>query len=98
MRDITFPRHLELAGKARGVLADYKEAEDIINIGAYAKGSNPKIDYAISKIEAINDFLRQNFTETATLKESIERMGTVLSDRKDEEPLIQNRRQSDKNR
>ncbi len=38
MRDITFPRHLELAGKARGVLASYSEAEDLINIGAYVKG------------------------------------------------------------
>jgi flagellum-specific ATP synthase len=96
MRDITFPRHLELAGKARGVLADYSEAEDLINIGAYAKGSNPKIDYAISKIEAINDFLRQNYTETTTLKESVERLGSVLSDRKDEEPLKKNRRQTDR--
>lgn len=96
MRDITFPRHLELAGKARGVLADYNEAEDLINIGAYARGSNPKIDYAISKIEAVNDFLRQNYTETTTLKDSIERLGSVLSDRKDDEPLKKNRRQADK--
>ncbi len=96
MRDITFPRHLELSGKARAVLASYAEAEDLINIGAYAKGSNPKIDYAISKIDAINDFLRQNYTETTPLKESIERLGSVLSDRKDEEPLKQNRRQTDK--
>jgi flagellum-specific ATP synthase len=96
MRDITFPRHLELAGKARGVLADYSEAEDLINIGAYAKGSNPKIDYAISKIEALNDFLQQNYTETTTLKESIERLGSVLSDRKDDEPLQKNRRQTDR--
>jgi flagellum-specific ATP synthase len=96
MRDITFPRHLELSGKARGVLASYAEAEDLINIGAYAKGSNPKIDYAISKVDAINDFLKQNYTETSTLKESIEHLGNVLSDRKDEEPLKKNRRQSDR--
>jgi flagellum-specific ATP synthase len=96
MRDITFPRHLELAGKAREVLASYSEAEDLINIGAYVKGSNPKIDYAISKIEAVNDFLRQNYTETTPLQESIEHLGSVLSDRKDEEPLKKNRRQADK--
>lgn len=98
MRDITFPRHLELAGKARGVLASYSEAEDLINIGAYAKGSNPKIDYALSKIDAINDFLRQNYDETTTLKDSIERLGSVLSDRRDEEPLRKNRRQTDKSK
>ena len=96
MRDITFPRHLELAGKAREVLASYSEAEDLINIGAYVKGSNPKIDYAISKIGAVNDFLRQNYTETTPLQESIEHLGSVLSDRKDEEPLKKNRRQADK--
>ncbi len=96
MRDITFPRHLELAGKAREVLASYNEAEDLINIGAYAKGSNPKIDYAISKIDAVNAFLRQNYTETISLKESIEQLGSVLSDRKDEAPLQKNRRQTDK--
>jgi len=96
MRDITSPRHLELAGKARVVLASYKEAEDLINIGAYAKGSNPKIDYAISKIDTVNEFLQQNYTETTTLKESIERLGSVLSDRKNEEPLKQNRRQTDR--
>jgi flagellum-specific ATP synthase len=96
MRDIVSPRHLELAGKAREVLARYAEAEDLINIGAYVKGSNAKIDYAISKIDEINTFLCQNFSETSTLKQSIEQLGGVLSDRKDEEPLKKNRRQSDR--
>lgn len=95
MRDITGERHQELAGKARDVLASYAEAEDLINIGAYANGSNPKIDYAISKIDAITEFLRQGFNETTTLKNSIETLGSVLSDRKDEEPLQKNRRQTD---
>jgi len=96
MRDIISPRHLELTGKARGVLASYAEAEDLINIGAYAKGSNPKIDYAISKIDSINEFLKQGFNETTTLKRSLELLGTLLSDRKDEEPMEKNRRQTDK--
>lgn len=96
MRDITFPRHLELAGKARAVLANYGEAEDLINIGAYIKGSNPKIDYAISKIDTLNEFLCQNFDETSTLKNSIEKLGSVLSDRKDDIPEPQNRRKTDR--
>jgi len=95
MRDITGERHQELAGKARDVLASYAEAEDLINIGAYVNGSNPKIDYAISKIDAITEFLRQSFNETTTLKNSIDTLGSVLSDRKDEEPLQTNRRQTD---
>jgi flagellum-specific ATP synthase len=95
MRDITGERHQELAGKARDVLASYAEAEDLINIGAYVKGSNPKIDYALSKIDAITDFLRQNYNETTSLKNSLEMLGAVLSERKDEEPPRKNRRQTD---
>lgn len=95
MRDIISPRHLELAGRARNVLATYNEAEDLINIGAYSKGSNPKIDYSISKIDAINSFLRQNFEESTSFKNSIEELGSLLSERKDEEVLDQNRRESD---
>jgi len=95
MRDIIPPRHLELAGKAREVLASYEEAEDLINIGAYAKGSNPKIDYAISKIDAINDFLKQDYSQTTTLKNSLKQLGMLLSDRKDEEPDRKNRRETD---
>lgn len=95
MRDITSPRHQELAGNARTVLASYTEAEDLINIGAYVKGSNPKIDYAISKINPITEFLQQNYTETTTLEESIERLGSVLTERKDETPVEKNRRRND---
>jgi len=96
MRDITGERHQELAAKTRDVLASYAEAEDLINIGAYVKGSNPKIDYALSKIDAITEFLRQNYNETSSLKNSLELLGAVLSDRKDEEPLQKNRRQTDR--
>lgn len=96
MRDIVSPRHLELAGKAREVIARYVEAEDLINIGAYVRGSNAKIDYAIGKIDEITGFLKQNFNENTNLKQSVEQLGGVLSDRKDEEPLKKNRRQSDK--
>lgn len=96
MRDIVSPRHLELAGKAREVLARYAEGEDLINIGAYLKGSNAKIDFAISKIDAVNAFLRQNFTETDNLQHTIEQLGSLLGERKDEEPAPKNRRQSDR--
>ncbi|OGC22111.1 flagellar protein export ATPase FliI [candidate division WOR-1 bacterium RIFOXYB2_FULL_42_35] len=51
------------AGKLREVLSRYAEAEDLINIGAYVKGSNPKIDYAISKIDQVNNLLKQGTFE-----------------------------------
>jgi flagellum-specific ATP synthase len=81
MRDITSARHRELAGKARSVMAVYRESEDLINIGAYAAGSNKKIDYAIGRIEAINTFLAQEFDESSSLEETIAVMGDLVSDR-----------------
>ncbi len=51
--------HKAAAGKLKNVLATYNEAEDLINIGAYKRGSNPNIDYAIDKIDAVNEYLMQ---------------------------------------
>lgn len=53
----------KISQQARELLAIYRESEDLINIGAYVKGSNPKIDQAISKIESLNDFLKQDMHE-----------------------------------
>jgi flagellum-specific ATP synthase len=81
MRDISSERHMELAGKIRSVMAVYRESEDLINIGAYSTGSNKKIDYAISRMEAINEFLVQGFTESSTLEDTISAMGDLVSER-----------------
>ncbi len=81
MRDIVSPRHLELAGKTKSVMAVYRESEDLINIGAYAAGSNAKIDYAISRIEAINEFLKQGFDESCSLDDTMIALGELVSDR-----------------
>ncbi len=85
MRDIVTPRQIELAGKAKSVMAVYRDSEDLINIGAYAAGSNKKIDYAISRIDAINKFLCQEFNESASLEETIRDLGILVSDRKGNE-------------
>lgn len=63
MSDVTSKQHRACAGKMRDVMATYKASEDLINIGAYAQGSNPKIDFALSKIDAVNAFLRQAVDE-----------------------------------
>ncbi len=60
MRAIVSERQTALAGQVREVLATFREAEDLINIGAYAKGSNPRIDRALGKIDGVNRFLRQD--------------------------------------
>ena len=60
MSQIVPKEHKVAAGKLKNVLATYNEAEDLINIGAYKSGSNPNIDYAIEKIDAVNDYLMQD--------------------------------------
>jgi len=61
--DIASPEHLAAAGKLRSVLATYKDAEDLISIGAYSEGSNPEIDYARAHIGKVRAFLRQRVDE-----------------------------------
>jgi flagellum-specific ATP synthase len=82
MRDIVSDKHNELSGRIREILATYREAEDLINIGAYSAGSNPKIDYALARIDAINNFLRQNINEPADLYDTILEMERLLLDRR----------------
>ncbi|MGQ9454279.1 MAG: flagellar protein export ATPase FliI [Armatimonadota bacterium] len=71
MTDVTAPEHRYFAGRLREVLATYRANEDLINIGAYATGSNPKIDFAISKIEAVNSFLKQGVDESASFESTV---------------------------
>ena len=66
--------HKQAAGKLREVLARYTEAEDLINIGAYVKGSNPKIDYALSKIDQVNAFLKQGTFDQINYEETVNQL------------------------
>ena len=70
MFDITSQKHQRLANHFRDTLATYEKAEDLINIGAYSKGSNPKIDYAISMIDKIRAYLKQDMFESISFEES----------------------------
>ena len=71
MSQIVSNDHKEAAGRLKNVLATYQEAEDLINIGAYKNGSNPEIDYAISKIHSVNDYLKQDVDEKLTFEQEI---------------------------
>lgn len=66
--------HMEANRKLRALMAVYKEAEDLIHIGAYVKGSSPKIDEAVQNIDAINDFLCQGVFEVQSFEETIQRL------------------------
>ncbi len=74
MKDIIPKEHQQAAKDTLEMLATYRESEDLINIGAYAKGSNPRIDQAISRIEDINGFLKQDMYDKATYDETIQKL------------------------
>jgi len=78
MSQIAQREHKTLAGKLKNVLATYSEAEDLINIGAYKAGSNPEIDYAIEKINAVNQFLRQDVYDKFTFEETVDMMRALF--------------------
>jgi type III secretion system H+-transporting two-sector ATPase len=74
MSAIAEMRHVEAAGKLREVLATYAAQKDLILIGAYKKGSDPKTDYAISKIDTVNNFLRQKTDEQMPAELAIQKL------------------------
>lgn len=78
MSQIAAREHKQVAGKLKNVMATYNEAEDLINIGAYKSGSNPEIDYAISKIQAVNQFLLQDVGEKFTFEETVEMLKSIF--------------------
>ncbi len=72
--EITSADHRKVAGQMRELLAAYARAEDLINIGAYQPGSNPKIDQAVARYEAMMSYLRQPSEQGASLQESVEQL------------------------
>ena len=79
MSEIAAKEHKQAANKLKNVLATYNEAEDLINIGAYKKGSNPNIDYAISKIDDVNSFLCQGTEEKFTFEETVQMLEDLFA-------------------
>ncbi len=70
MTDVASKEQVRLARRFLEILAVYRRSEDLINIGAYARGSNPKIDQAIAMIDRLDAYLRQDVAEAASLEES----------------------------
>jgi len=79
-KDVATEEELRLAGEVRELISVYREAEDLINIGAYAKGSNPAIDRAIDKHEPLNQFFRQGIMEQSDHEDSVRRLAELLAD------------------
>ena len=70
----------DLAVRVREVYSVYRDAEDLINIGAYVKGSNPRIDHAIKKIHLLQDFFKQKINEKSIYANSIEELQHIMAD------------------
>lgn len=79
MAEIVPKEHRDRAGELRNVLATYKTSEDLINIGAYVKGSSPSIDRAIKHIEMLKFFLRQDKDVHIGYDEILKSMYSILS-------------------
>lgn len=79
MKAVTSPEHAKMANKMREMLATYKDAEDLINIGAYKAGANPKIDKAVKLNEPINDFLKQRTEDYSNMAQCLKQLQNLTA-------------------
>lgn len=81
MSAVVSKEHKKIAGELKNILATYREAEDIINIGAYKQGSNKSIDRAIAKIDQVNEFLTQDVDEKYEFSREVQLLKEVIADK-----------------
>ncbi len=79
MKNIVGSEQIKLAQKIRETLAVYKEAEDLINIGAYKSGANPKIDQAVRLIDPLNEFLRQKVEDPTNISVGVRELQRIFA-------------------
>lgn len=78
MDSIVDDDHKEAAGKVREVIANYEKERDLILIGAYEEGSDPKVDYAIERIEDVNNYLKQGVDEHVPFGDAVDQLKTLF--------------------
>ncbi len=79
MPDIADSRHMEMARELRRLYSLYQQNKDLISVGAYQAGSDPRIDEAIAKNASILEFLQQNMDEAVDISRSISELEQLLS-------------------
>jgi len=79
MPEIVTREHFEAFGSMKNMIAVYREAEDLINIGAYKRGANPEIDRAVKLHPAIQGFLKQSMYESLTFEETLKMMSGIIN-------------------
>jgi flagellum-specific ATP synthase len=78
--ELLTPEQVLAAGRLRETLAVYREREDLVSIGAYAIGSDPRVDYAIAKKPEIDAFLQQRIDERSTAPEARAQLELLMGD------------------
>jgi flagellum-specific ATP synthase len=79
MNDVVSPAHRSMAAQLRAFLADYEEAKDLVHVGAYEPGSNPRYDQALEHVDAIREFLVQPENESVPLGKTLAQMVAILA-------------------
>ena len=82
MPDVVTADHKKRAVSFGEILSTYNEAEDLINIGAYVKGSNPQIDHALMKIGSLRGFIKQDMKEKSIYTDTVKKLNDII-----EQPL-----------
>lgn len=78
MGNIATSEHKKMASEIKKQMAVFKESEDLINVGAYNKGSSAEIDMAIEKMPAINEFLCQSVGDHVAFNETLDKMHQIV--------------------
>lgn len=78
MVEIVPPEHRQYASRIRDIMSIYEKNADLVSIGAYKSGTNPRLDFALGKMDAVNDFLTQGIDEAFTYEQTVAKMAEVL--------------------
>ena len=76
---VTNPEQKKLAQTLRAAMAAQRQAQDLIDVGAYVPGSNPMVDAAVTNTDAINDFLRQRMDDVTPAAEAWQRLDNLVA-------------------
>ena len=79
MSAVTDKEHRKFATRMREVMATYEKQKDLILLGAYEKGTDPRVDYAIDKIGQVTDFLKQPTDEKVSFEETAARLKAMFA-------------------
>ncbi len=79
MNDVTDQDQQDMAGDFKELMATYKQSEDLINIGAYKSGSNPKIDSAIVKMDAMISYIKQDIHNAISVRQSVDALRDIFT-------------------